>query len=196
MRLRREFGIGRTEGHAGLSASVMGPALNIRGISSGAVGAAANNAIPTQADISIDFRLVPDQTPQAVRTQVERFLTARGWTVVSAAPDLATRLSHSRIIKVNWSSGYPGLRTDLGTPAARALIASAREAAGGRLALIPMMGGSVPLSLFQQILNVPVVILPIVNHDDSQHAPNENLRLKNLWDGIDSYAATMAELNW
>ncbi|MGH8199342.1 MAG: M20/M25/M40 family metallo-hydrolase [Steroidobacteraceae bacterium] len=195
-RLRREFGIGRTEGNAGLSASVMGPALNIRGISSGTVGAAANNAIPTQADISIDFRLVPDQTPQAVRTQVERFLTARGWTVVSAAPDLATRLAHPRIIKVSWSSGYPGLRTDLRTPAARALIASARDAAGGRLALIPMMGGSVPLSLFQQTLHVPVVILPIVNHDDSQHAPNENLRLKNLWDGIDSYAATMAELNW
>jgi acetylornithine deacetylase/succinyl-diaminopimelate desuccinylase-like protein len=194
--LRREFGIGRTEGNAGLSASVMGPALNIRGISSGAVGAAANNAIPTQADISIDFRLVPDQTPEHVRMEVERFLTAKGWTLVSAAPDLDTRLSHSRIIRVGWSSGYPGLRTDLDTPAARALITSAHDAAGGRLALVPMMGGSVPLSLFHHILGVPVIILPIVNHDDSQHAPNENLRLKNLWDGIDVYAAEMAELDW
>lgn len=42
--LRREFGIGRTEGSEGLTASLMQPALNIRGISSGAVGAAANNA--------------------------------------------------------------------------------------------------------------------------------------------------------
>jgi len=41
-----------------------------------------------------------------------------------------------------------------------------------------------------------VIGLPIVNHDDSQHAPNENLRLKNLWDGIDTYAAMMAELTW
>jgi acetylornithine deacetylase/succinyl-diaminopimelate desuccinylase-like protein len=194
--LKREFGIGRTEGDAGLTLSIMRPALNIRGVSSGAVGASANNAIPMQAEISIDFRLVPDQTPQAVRAQVERFLTARGWTLVSTEPDLGARLTHARIIKVHWSSGYPGLRTDLGTPAARAVIAAARDAAGGRLALVPMMGGSVPLYLFHQILEVPVIIFPIVNHDDSQHAPNENLRLQNLWDGIDAYAAEMGELRW
>lgn len=194
--LRREFGIGRTEGTERLTASVMQPALNIRGISAGAVGAATNNAIPPQADISIDFRLVPDQTPQAVRAQVEQFLEARGWTLVSAAPGLDARLAHPKIIKVAWSSGYPGLRTDLDTPTARAAIAAAQDAAGGHLALVPMMGGSVPLYLFHRILSVPVIILPIVNHDDSQHAPNENLRLQNLWDGIDAYAAEMAELNW
>jgi acetylornithine deacetylase/succinyl-diaminopimelate desuccinylase-like protein len=194
--LKREFGIGRTEGNEGLTASIMRPALNVRGISAGAVGAAAPNAIPTEADISIDFRLVPDQTPQSVRVAVERFLTMKGWTIVSAAPDLQTRLTHARIVKLAWSSGYPGLRTDLGTPAARAVIAAATDAAGGRLALVPMMGGSVPLYLFHEILRVPVIIFPIVNHDDSQHAPNENLRLKNLWDGVDAYAAQMAELSW
>lgn len=194
--LKRQFGIGRTEGDSGLTMSVMQPALNIRGISSGSVGAAANNAIPTTAEISVDFRLVPDQTPQTVRTEMEQFLTARGWTLVSTDPDLATRLAHPRIVKVHWSSGYAGLRTDLGTPAARAVIAAARDAADGRLALVPMMGGSVPLVLFHQILRVPVIIFPIVNHDDSQHAPNENLRLQNLWDGIDAYAAEMGELRW
>ena len=49
---------------------------------------------------------------------------------------------------------------------------------------------------FAARFNVPIVGLPIVNHDDSQHAANENLRLKNLWDGIDTYAAMMAELSW
>ena len=194
--LRREFGLGRTEGTEALTASIMRPALNIRGISSGAVGAAATNAIPTQADISVDFRLVPSQTVQGVRTEVERFLAAQGWTLVSNTPDLATRLAHPRLIRLAWSGGYPALRTDLDTPAARAVIAAARAAAGGKLALVPMMGGSVPLYLFHEILHVPVIVLPIVNHDDSQHAPNENLRLKNLWDGIDTYAAEMGELNW
>jgi acetylornithine deacetylase/succinyl-diaminopimelate desuccinylase-like protein len=193
--LRRQFGIGRTEA-AGLTASIMRPALNVRGISSGSVGAAAKNAIPTQADVSIDFRLVPDQTPAAVRAQVDRFLEKRGWTLVSTAPDLATRLAHPKIVKVIWSSGYPGYRTALDAPAARAVIAAARRACGERLALMPMMGGSVPLYLFHRILRVPVVIFPIVNFDDSQHAPNENLRLKNLWDGIDTYAAEMSQLRW
>jgi len=115
-RLRREFGIDRTEDHEGLAASVMQPALNVRGISSGSVGAAANNAIPPQADISMDFRLVPDQTPEAVRSQVEAFLRARGWTLVSGTPDLQTRLTHPRIVRVAWDSGYQGLRTSLDTP--------------------------------------------------------------------------------
>ncbi|MGH8287562.1 MAG: M20/M25/M40 family metallo-hydrolase [Steroidobacteraceae bacterium] len=193
--LKRQFGIGRTEGKD-LTASIMRPALNVRGISVGAVGAAANNAIPTEADISIDFRLVPDETTQSVRTEVEQFLEARGWTLVSATPDLETRLTHPRVIKVVWTSGYRGYRTNLDTPAGRAVITAAEEASGGHLALLPMMGGSVPLYLFHRILQVPVVIFPIVNFDDSQHAPNENLRLRNLWDGIDAYAAEMSELHW
>jgi acetylornithine deacetylase/succinyl-diaminopimelate desuccinylase-like protein len=193
--LRRQFGIGRTEGQA-LTASIMRPALNVRGISSGEVGAAAKNAIPTQADISIDFRLVPDQTPAVIRAEVERFLTTNGWTLVSTPPDLAIRLARPKIVQLSWSSGYPGYRTKLDTPAARAVIAAAQEGSGGQLALLPMMGGSVPLYLFHRILRLPVVIFPIVNFDDSQHAPNENLRLRNLWDGIDAYAAEMADLHW
>ena len=35
---------------------------------------------------------------------------------------------------------------------------------------------------------------PIANHDDNQHAANENLRLQNLWDGIEIYAALFAGL--
>ena len=64
------------------------------------------------------------------------------------------------------------------TPHARAVIAAAEDAEGGHVALLPMTGGSVPIYLFHQILQVPVIGLLIVKHDDSQHAPNENLRLK------------------
>jgi acetylornithine deacetylase/succinyl-diaminopimelate desuccinylase-like protein len=59
-----------------------------------------------------------------------------------------------------------------------------------------MMGGSVPIYLFADIFKVPVIGLPIVNHDNNQHAANENLRLENLWDGIDTYASMMATLRW
>ena len=37
-----------------------------------------------------------------------------------------------------------------------------------------------------------LVIVPIVNHDNNQHAANENLRLQNLWDGIELYAGMLA----
>jgi acetylornithine deacetylase/succinyl-diaminopimelate desuccinylase-like protein len=194
--LRREFGIGRSEGSEGLTASTMRPALNVRGIRSGQVGAQAANAIPVDAQISIDFRLVPDQTPGGVRGKVENFLRAQGWTIVSAEPGLEERLSHPRIVRLAWEAGYPGLRTDMSTPTARAVIAAAEKGAGGSVALLPMTGGSVPMYLFEQLFHVPVIGLPIVNHDDSQHAPNENLRLENLWEGIDTYAAMLGELSW
>jgi acetylornithine deacetylase/succinyl-diaminopimelate desuccinylase-like protein len=193
--LKREFGIGRSEGEEGLTMSTMRPALNIRGIRSGQVGAQATNAIPIDAAISMDLRLVPDQRPERVRAEVETWLRAKGWTIVSEAPDAATRLAHARIVRLEWEPGYPALRTDMGSPAAKAAIAAASDAAGGPVAILPMMGGSVPIYLFHDIFQVPVIGLPMVNHDDDQHAPNENLRLRNLWDGIDAYAAMM-EMRW
>ena len=43
-------------------------------------------------------------------------------------------------------------------------------------------------------LGAPVIGVPIVNHDNNQHAANENLRLRNLWDGIEVYAPLLARL--
>jgi acetylornithine deacetylase/succinyl-diaminopimelate desuccinylase-like protein len=31
----------------------------------------------------------------------------------------------------------------------------------------------------------------MVNHDNNQHSSNENLRIENLWYGIELYAAMM-----
>ena len=194
--LKKEFGIARTEGGEGLTASTMRPSINIRGIRSGQVGAEANNAIPVDAVLSVDFRLVPGQTTRRVQDKVEAFLKAKGWTVVRETPDLATRLANPRIIKLNWGGGYPALRSDMTSPAAKGVIAAAEKAAGGPVAVLPMMGGSVPINLFDELFHVPIIGLPLGNHDNNQHAANENLRLRNLWDGINLYAAMMAQLNW
>jgi acetylornithine deacetylase/succinyl-diaminopimelate desuccinylase-like protein len=194
--LRVEFGIGAAEGPESLPSSLMRPALNIRGIRSGQVGDAAANAIPTDATVSIDFRLVPDQTPGGVRGKVEGFLRDKGWTVVSEQPDAAIRAAHPRVIWLKWEAGYPALRSDMSSPAAKAVIAAANGAARQPVAVMPMMGASVPLYLFSDTFGVPVIGLPIVNHDNSQHAANENLRLQNLWEGIQTYAAMLAQLTW
>ena len=59
-----------------------------------------------------------------------------------------------------------------------------------------MMGGSVPINMFEDVFHVPIIGLPIANHDNNQHAADENLRLANLWAGIEVYAGLMADLNW
>ena len=48
--------------------------------------------------------------------------------------------------------------------------------------------------LFQQATGAPVVGLPIANYDNNQHAADENIRLGNLWDGIEAYATLLARL--
>lgn len=194
--LQETFGIGQPESEQGLALSLMRPALNVRGLQAGEVGPAAANAIPTEARISLDFRLVPNQTISAVRIAVERFLQAQGWTVVREPPDVAMRLAHPRLIQVRWGAGYPALRTDLASPAAQAVVRAAAAAADRPVALMPMIGASVPIYLIDEIFHAKVVGLPIVNYDDNQHAANENLRLQNLWDGIELYAAMMATLSW
>ena len=54
--------------------------------------------------------------------------------------------------------------------------------------------GSLPTSTFEQVLGVPLVVLPIANYDNNQHAANENIRMQNLWDGIELFAAVMARV--
>ena len=192
--LRREFEISSTEGNGkALNELLMLPGLNVRGIESGHVGALASNTIPIEARASIDFRLVPNETPESIKPLVERHLEAQGYTIVRQPPDTATRLAKPRIVKVAWGSGYPASRTPLDLPFSREL-ARIMTAAGHEPVLLPTAGGSLPMDLFQQGNNIPVIAFPIANHDDNQHAANENLRLQNLWDGIEVFAAFFSGL--
>lgn len=194
--LQRDLGIAAPETREGLARSILRPSLNYRGLSAGRVGAAAVNAIPTEAVLSIDFRLVPNQTPASVRAKLEAYLRATGWTVVDAPPTAAQRAASAKIIRLAWEGGYPALRSDMASPHAQAVLAAAGRAAGRPVAVLPTIGGSVPIYLFDEVLGAPVIGLPIGNHDNNQHAANENTRLQNLWDGIDLYAAMMSDLRW
>jgi len=190
--LRRELGLARTEAeNASLADRLLLPSLNIRGLQSATVGDAARNIIPTEATASIDIRLAKGNDPEAMLDLVEAHIDKQGYHLVTAEPDLATRLEFPKIIKVDRRSGYKAARTSMDLAVAQEIIAAATRAADGDLVLLPTLGGSLPLHLFTETLAAPVVITPIANHDDNQHAPNENLRLANLWYGIDLMASLL-----
>jgi acetylornithine deacetylase/succinyl-diaminopimelate desuccinylase-like protein len=192
--LRREFQIASTEGEGRhLNELLLRPALNVRGIEAGHVGEKASNTIQPEARASIDFRLVPNETPESVKPLVERHLEAHRYTIVHKTPDSGMRQQHPKIVKVEWGAGYPPARTSLDLPLSRQ-IAEIMSAAGHDPVRLPTVGGSIPMYLFQQPNNTPVIGLPIANHDDNQHSNDENLRLQNLWDGIVVYAALFAGL--
>jgi acetylornithine deacetylase/succinyl-diaminopimelate desuccinylase-like protein len=177
-----------------LEAAIMRPAMNLRGIAAGGVGELSRNAISTEARASIDFRLVPDQTPGMVRDQVESFLRETGYHVVHADPDAATRRAHPKVVKLEWGQGYPPSRAPLDHPMSRAVVQVLQEAIEAPIVEMPTLGGSLPIYIFETVLDTPTIGVPTVNHDNNQHGADENLRLGNLWEGIALYAGLMARL--
>jgi acetylornithine deacetylase/succinyl-diaminopimelate desuccinylase-like protein len=197
--LKQELGLAWTESKGEpVALAITRPALNLRGLEAGHVESKAQNAISSEARASLDFRLVPDQKPDKVQALVEQFIRGQGFYIVHQPPDLETRRTHAKIIKLNWGPGYPSARTSMDDPAVLPVITAIEQTLGTQLVKMPMLGGSVPMYLFPDLLKTPVVGLPIVNHDNNQHAANENLRLQNLWDGIEIFAGilTGTEKNW
>jgi acetylornithine deacetylase/succinyl-diaminopimelate desuccinylase-like protein len=193
--LRSDLSLGWSEaGNARLAERIMMPAVNIKGIRCGEVGAKSKNAIPTEATASVGIRLVPDLTPEKARALVEAHVVAKGYHIVYSEPDHDTRVQHGRIARLRWGSGYPPARTSVDLPASQAVIDLVGAAASEPIVVMPTLGGSIPMYLFAEKFRAPVIGLPMANHDNNQHAPDENLRLQNLWDSIEINAAIMARL--
>jgi acetylornithine deacetylase/succinyl-diaminopimelate desuccinylase-like protein len=180
-----------------LANSYFRPTLNVRSIHVGDLGPNAANAIPTSAFASIDFRLVPGETLERVRHLFEAHLASQGWWVVSGPPDLATRLAHPKIVQVDWEvGGSVATRTSMENPAALAAVSAIEGVEGAPILKLPMVGASSGMALMVEGLKAPMVGVSIANYDDNQHAENENLRIKNLWDGIEVYTGLLTELTW
>jgi acetylornithine deacetylase/succinyl-diaminopimelate desuccinylase-like protein len=191
--LRKVLGLARTEADgAPLAERIMIPALNLRGMRVGGVRETGSNTIPTEAYASFDLRLVPDQTPERVRQLVEAHIRRQGYFVTHDSVTVATRLAHPKVARVEWESGYKAARAPMDGPFGRAVLAAIRDGAAEPPLAIPTVGGSGPMYLFEQVLKIPMISLPIANYDDNQHAADENLRIQNLWDGIETYAALLA----
>jgi acetylornithine deacetylase/succinyl-diaminopimelate desuccinylase-like protein len=192
--LKQELGLVRTEGEPQtLPERLMVPALNVRGMTSGNTGALARNIIPNTAVAALGIRLVQGNDPAHLRRLVVAHIERQGFHVVSDDPDLATRLRHPKIAKVTGGGGSVAARTSISDPFVMQVISAATDAADrafveGALVISPGLGGTLPIALFTDVWKKPALVVPIANHDNNQHAPDENLRLANLWYGIDLFA--------
>ena len=169
--------------------SYMYPTLTIRGLSSGNTGELARNVIPTQAVASLGIRLAKGNDPEEMKDKVEDHIRKQGYHIVREDPDMETRLQHQKIAKVTRGTGYPAMRTSVDNPMTQQVVDAIKRATSDDLILYPTMGGTLPLYHFQQIMQKPIVIVPIANHDNNQHAPDENIRIGNIWYGIDIYSS-------
>ena len=193
--LKRELGIAKPEGGGKkLVELLQQPSLNIRGIRSAYVGDQAQNIVPEKAEASLDVRLVQGEDPDAKFQQIVAFIRKQGFHVVDHEPTMDERRQHARIAKVNYEGGYVAARTPMNLPASKKIVEIVEGAAGPTVKM-PMLGGSAPMYIFEN-LGLPVIGVPIVNHDNHQHSSDENVRLGNLWRGMEIYAAILADLTW
>jgi acetylornithine deacetylase/succinyl-diaminopimelate desuccinylase-like protein len=167
------------------------PSFNVRGLEAAAVGEMARNVVPAEATASVDIRLAAGDHPDRMIDRVEAHLVHAGYHVLDRAPTYAERRAHRRLARLIRAFGYRAARIPMDSPLALILLEACRLASRTDVVALPTFGGSVPLYLFEEILNAPVAILPIANHDNNQHAPDENLRIANLWYGVDLWATLL-----
>jgi acetylornithine deacetylase/succinyl-diaminopimelate desuccinylase-like protein len=181
--MRRELGLGFTEGGGmALAEAINQPSLNINGIRSADVGDRSRNVIPTIASAALDLRLVLGNTPDRQVERVIAHIRAQGYEVMDREPTIEERRRFTRIARVARTPGYPAERTPLDHPLPQAL--SRALGRNGPLVVMPSLGGSLPLYLIRQQLGAPTVTLSLWNHDNNQHAEDENVRVGHLMNGI------------
>lgn len=153
------------------------PTLNIAGFASGYGGAGSKTVLPAAATVKIDMRLVPDQDPDDLFAKVRAHVAA-----VAPAVEI-TRLGSMR------PSSTP-LDHPFAAPVRRAVAAGfGREPVD-----VPLLGGSLPDAVWTKTLGLPSFLVPYANHDEDNHAPNENIVIERYYAGIRTAASLLAEL--
>jgi acetylornithine deacetylase/succinyl-diaminopimelate desuccinylase-like protein len=153
------------------------PTCTICGLTSGYQGAGSKTILPAKASAKVDFRLVPDQTPDQVLDQLRKHLDAEGFSDV----------------KIDLLGGEPPARTDPDDPFIKIVINTANGLYDEPMIPVPMIGGSGPNHAFIHELNLPVATAGIGYPGASVHAPNENIRLDLYLKGAQHIARILKE---
>jgi acetylornithine deacetylase/succinyl-diaminopimelate desuccinylase-like protein len=195
--LMQELQFGEAEGGGRRLADLINePSLNVRGLRSAYVGGESQNVVPDRAEASFDIRLVKGVDPDRQFARVVAHVEKQGYFVVRGrAPTPDDRRTHARVARLDYEGGYPATRTSMDLPVSVAVAGVLDAALGGGVVKAPTLGGSVPMHLFDR-LGLPVIGVPIVNYDNSQHSHDENLRVGHFWRGMETYAALLAALRW
>lgn len=168
------------------------PTLNINGLQSANVGAMAANVIPTEATAVIDLRLVVGNDVDRQVKKVMDHIRSEGYHIIDHEPTDEERMKYPLLAKVmKRGNGYNAQRTPMDLPLAQKAIQAIETTIDYDMVRVPSLGGSLPLYLYEQLLQTKPITIPIVNYDNNQHAENENVILQYLWEGIETMAALM-----
>jgi acetylornithine deacetylase/succinyl-diaminopimelate desuccinylase-like protein len=148
-------------------AEVFQPTCTICGLTSGYQGEGSKTVMPARASAKVDFRLVPDQTPEKVLESLRAHLDREGFADV----------------EITYLGGETPARTDPDHPFIKIVVDTAEPVYGHPMQIVPLSGGSGPNHAFIHYLNVPIATAGIGYPGAQVHAPNENIRLEDYLKG-------------
>jgi acetylornithine deacetylase/succinyl-diaminopimelate desuccinylase-like protein len=145
------------------------PTVTICGLHSGYTGPGGKTVLPNHAFVKLDFRLVPDQTPDVIVELLRKHLDARGFQ------DIEIQVTET---------GEQVARSPLDSAIVKAAQAAARATYGRDAIVYPTAAGSGPMYELCQQLNIPAVSAGCGYPDSRGHAPDENIRLADYFENI------------
>ncbi|MFI8379129.1 M20/M25/M40 family metallo-hydrolase [Leeuwenhoekiella sp. NPDC079379] len=160
------------------------PSLNIRQIGTSWSGENLKTVVPEFAKADLDVRLVSETEAQIQLEKIRTHIVKQGYYVIDHDPTAEERATHPKIAKFIANEGINAFRTDLDSPFGKTISNSLSKAFKEEPIKIRMMGGTVPIVPVINALNIPTLIIPMVNMDNNQHSPNENIRIGNMRQGI------------
>ena len=172
--------------------SIQYPSLNVRGISSGWVGSESRTIVPSECIAEIDVRLVIETDGHRLHNLIKKHIESLGYMVIDKEPTKEMRLKYDKIVRFNSQVSYPAFRTDIKSKLGIWLRNIMVKTFGKEPVLKRTSGGSVPISPFVNTLNIPAVGVPTVNKDNNQHSPNENIKITNYINGIETFIGILS----
>jgi len=186
--LKKRLGIFRTDQvGANYQEAMQYPSLNVRGMSSAAVGDKAANIVPDQAVAELDLRTTPDSNAVYLGKLVETHIEKQGYHLIKGAPSDDDRSRYDKLASFDMQTeGGDAAGTPMDSAVGQWAYGAMVDAFGAKPepVRIRMMGGTVPTAEIVEALHVPFAIVPLVNGDNNQHASNENMRMGNYIDGV------------
>ncbi|MEP0264644.1 M20/M25/M40 family metallo-hydrolase [Dokdonia sp.] len=183
--LNKDLGIYASEKVGGnYQESLQYPSLNVRQIGTSWKGQGLKTVIPEYATADIDVRLVPETDGKIQMQKIKEHIKQQGYYVIDRDPTDEERRNHPKIAKFIASRSINAFRTSPDSDFGKKIRTQLLEGFGEEPVVIRLMGGTVPIVPVINKLNVPTVIIPMVNMDNNQHNPNENIRIGNIRQGI------------
>lgn len=181
--LRKRLGIAKAEGVGDTyQTSMQYPSLNVRGISSAAVGETAANVVPSEAVAELDFRTTPEAEGPRLFALVKRHIERQGYYLTDGPPTDEERALHDKLASFTSGAAVNAVRMSADAPVGQWAYA-AGAASGETPVRIRMVGGTVPTATLVDALHLPFVIVSTVNADNNQHTHDENLRMGHFVSG-------------